>query len=254
MALVWLDVLLVGYIISVRMAGIYGVANRYMVVVTFALAAAGGTIAPQVSRLLSLGRVGDVRHLYQAATGWVMAIGWPISLTLAAFAPLFMRLFGAEFRAGSTALTILALMMLYVTATGNNVVVLVMSGKTSTSLWVGVVTLGLNVGFNLYLIPRLGINGAALAWAVSLLASNAIIAVILFRRMQLHPFGPAFLHVAAASVLLIGLPSLLFRLLLGPHWLALCATAAIGLPTYLYCMWRLRERLELPALSTIFRP
>ena len=162
MALVWLDVLLVGYLISVRMAGIYGVANRYLVVVTFALAAAGGTIGPQVSRLLAKGKVEDVRRLYQTATGWVVAIGWPLSLTLALFAPLFMRLFGAEFRAGATALTILALMMLYVAATGNNMVVLVMSGRTSTSLWVGVVTLALNVGANLYLIPRLGINGAAL--------------------------------------------------------------------------------------------
>jgi O-antigen/teichoic acid export membrane protein len=249
MALVWLDVLLVGYLISVRMAGIYGVANRYLVVVTLALAAAGGTIAPQVSRLLAQGKVADVRRLYQTATGWVMAIGWPLSLTLAVFAPLFMRLFGAEFRVGATALAILALMMLYVSATGNNMVVLVMSGRTSTSLYVGVVTLALNVGANLYLIPRLGINGAALAWALSLFVSNAIITVILYRRLQLHPIGPAFLPVAAASVLLIGLPGLVFRLVLGPHWSALVLTAAIGGCSYLSCLWRFRDRLE---LSTFF--
>jgi O-antigen/teichoic acid export membrane protein len=128
-------------------------------------------------------------------------------------------------------------------------VVLVMSGRTSTSLYVGVVTLALNLGANLYLIPRHGINGAALAWALSLFVSNVIITIILYRRLQLHPIGPAFLPVAAASVLLIGLPGLVFRLLLGPHWSALVLTAAIGGCSYLYCLWRLRERLE---LSTFF--
>ena len=137
MALVWLDVLLVGYLISVRMAGIYGVANRYLVVVTFALAAAGGTIGPQVSRLLAKGKVEDVRRLYQTATGWVVAIGWPLSLTLALFARCSCGCSVRSSAFGATALTILALMMLYVAATGNNMVVLVMSGRTSTSLWVG---------------------------------------------------------------------------------------------------------------------
>ena len=253
MALVWLDVLLVGYIVSLRMAGIYGVANRYLVVVTFALAAVGGTIGPQVSRLLSLGRVHEVRRLYQAATAWVMAIGWPVSLMLALFAPFFMRLFGREFAAGATALTILALMMLYVSATGNNTVLLVMSGKTSTSLYVGVITLAVNVGANLYLIPRLGINGAALAWALSLLVANAIITVILYRRLRLHPLGPAFLPVIASAVLLVGVPGLLFRVAFGTHWPALLATAAVAGSAYLYSLWRLREKMELPALSSALR-
>jgi O-antigen/teichoic acid export membrane protein len=253
MALVWLDVLLVGYIISMRMAGIYGVANRYLVVVTFALAAVGGTIGPQVSRLLSLGRVAEVRRLYQAATAWVMAVAWPLALSLALFSPFFMRLFGREFAEGATALSILALMMLYVSATGNNMVMLVMSGKTSTSLWVGVVTLAINVAANLALIPRLGINGAALAWALSLLVSNGLITVILYRRLRLHPVGPAFLPVMACSVLLVGLPALAFRLAFGTHWAAILATAVVGGGAYAYSLWRLRERLELRALSAALR-
>jgi O-antigen/teichoic acid export membrane protein len=253
MALVWLDVLLVGYIVSLRMAGIYGVANRYLVVVTFALAAAGGTIGPQVSRLLAQDRVEDVRRLYHAATAWVIAIGWPVALVLALFAPFFMRLFGREFAAGATALSILALMMLYVSATGNNMVLLVMSGKTSTSLLVGIMTLAINVGANLLLIPHVGINGAAVAWAISLFVSNATITVILYRRLQLHPFGPAFLPVAASAVLLVGLPALVFRLSFGAHILGLVATAVVGGSAYLFSLWRLRERMELPALSAVFR-
>ena len=244
MALVWLDVLLVGYIVSLRMAGIYGVANRYMVVVTFVLAAAGGTIGPQVSRLLATGRIDEVRRLYQTATSWVVAVAWPISLLLAVFAPAFMRLFGVEFGAGSTALTILALMMLYVSATGNNVVILVMTGRTSTSLGIGVFTLALNLGANLLLIPHLGIDGAAIAWAISLFASNVLINITLYRDLALHPFGPAFAPVALSAVACIGVPGLIVRLCVGADWLTLVLTTVSGGMIYLLILWRLRDRLR----------
>ncbi|MFZ0251670.1 MAG: polysaccharide biosynthesis C-terminal domain-containing protein [Acidimicrobiales bacterium] len=245
MALVWVDVLLVGYIVSLRMAGIYGVANRYMLVVTFALAAVGGTIGPQISRLLSRGRMADVQTLYQTATGWVMAVAWPMALTLAVFSPVFMRLFGVEFAAGDTALTILALMMLYVSATGNNVVVLVMTGLTTTSLWVGIFTITLNVGANLLLIPRFGIDGAAVAWAISLLASNVLINAILYRRFGLHPVGPAFVPVALTATGCIAVPAVLARLVLGAHWSAVLLTAATGGVAYVVLLWRMRDRLAL---------
>ena len=248
MALVWVDVLLVGYIVSMRMAGIYGVANRYLLVVTFALAAAGGTIGPQISRLLAQGRMHDVQRLYQTATGWVMAIAWPAAFMLAAFAPVFMRLFGIEFGAGATALSILALMMLYVSATGNNVVLLVMTGLTKTSLWIGLLTITLNVGANLLLIPRWGIDGAALSWALSLLVSNVLINGTLYRRFGLHPVGPAFVPVAVTAFLCIGAPAAVFRLALGAHWTAVVLTAATGGTVYLVLLWRMRHRLELQEL------
>ena len=138
MTVVWLDVLLVGYFISLRMAGVYGVASRYLVAINFCTFAVGSTIAPQVSRLIALGRIAEFQRLYQTATAWIMAITWPAALLLALFSPFFMRLFGPEFGVGHTALTILALSMLYVAATGNNLGILVVSGRTqqaSGSAW-----------------------------------------------------------------------------------------------------------------------
>jgi O-antigen/teichoic acid export membrane protein len=248
MALVWLDVLLVGYFISLRMAGIYGVASRYLVAITFCLIAVGGTINPQVSRLLSLGRLTEFRRLYQTATGWIMAITWPTALMLAVFSPLLMRLFGREFVVGHTALTILALSMLFVTATGNNLGILIVSGRTATTLWIGMLSLALNIGLNLWLIPRIGINGAAIAWAVSLIVSNSLVSVILYRTYRLHPFGPAFGRVAAAAVLLVGVPALLLRVVVGANALGFLLTAAVGGGAYLLLLWRSRHHLELGEL------
>jgi len=167
---------------------------------------------------------------------------------MAVFSPALMRLFGREFAAGDTTLSILALMMLYVTATGNNVVVLVMSGRSRTSLWIAAVTLALNVGANLVLIPIFGIDGAALAWAVSLLVSNVLINGVLYRRFLLHPFGPAFLPIVCLSLGAIALPAAVLRVALGPHWDAFFLTALLGGPIYAFFLWRIRHRLEIHTL------
>jgi O-antigen/teichoic acid export membrane protein len=251
MTVVWLDVLLVGYFISLRMAGVYGAASRYLVALNFCTVAVGSTIAPQVSRLIALGRLTEFQRLYQTATAWIMAMTWPAALLLAVFASFFMRLFGPEFGVGHTALTILALTMLYVAATGNNLGILVVSGRTTTSLWIGMFTLALNVTLNLILIPRVGINGAAIAWAISLIASNTLISVVLYRAYRLHPFGPAFSRVGLLATCVVGLPALAFRLALGAHIEAVLLSAVAAGGVYLVLLWRNRERLELGNLGAL---
>jgi O-antigen/teichoic acid export membrane protein len=248
MGLIWLDVLLVGYFVSLPMAGVYGVASRYLVIITYTLIAVGGTIAPQVSRLLTLGKLDDFRRLYQTATSWIMAIAWPCALMLAIFSPFLMRIFGKGFVVGHTALTILALTMLFVAATGNNLGILVVSGRTRTSLWIGMLALGLNVGLNLWLIPFIGINGAAIAWAISLVVSNSLISLVLYRSYRLHPFSPAFFRVAATSVLVVGLPALVCRVVLGADLPAFLLTSLAAGGAYLAIMWRARGHLQLGSL------
>ena len=251
MTVVWLDVLLVGYFISLRMAGVYGAASRYLVALNFCTVAVGSTIAPQVSRLIALGRQIEFQRLYQTATAWIMAVTWPAALILAVFSSFFMRLFGPEFGVGHTALTILALTMLYVAATGNNLGILVVSGRTATSLWIGMVTLCLNVALNLVLIPRVGINGAAVAWAISLVVSNTLISLILYRAYSLHPFGPAFSRVALLAVSVVGIPALVLRMTIGAHVGAVLLTAVLAGGLYFVLLWRARVRLELGNLGAL---
>ena len=92
---------------------------------------------------------------------------WPGYLTMAAFAPVLMGLFGAEFKSGATALTILSLALLVLMGTGNNKIVLLMGGKSKWNLAITSVTLTVNVVLDLILIPKIGINGAAIGWAAA---------------------------------------------------------------------------------------
>ena len=253
-SLLWFDVLLVGAILSTREAGVYAAASRYIVGGTFALQALGVATGPQISRLLAERRRDDAASVYQAATTWLIAISWPGYLTMAAFAPVLMGLFGSEFKSGATSLTILSLALLVLMATGNNKIVLLMGGKSTWNLVITSITLTVNVVIDLILIPRIGINGAAIGWAASTVVDNVLTTYVLHRLLGLDPFGRAYPIVVGWSLLCFGGVGLAIRLLLGASVATLVLHLVIATPIFAFIVWRNRTTFQLHSFRTLLRP
>ena len=250
----WLDIVLVGALASTRQAGIYAVASRYVILATFPMVALGFAIAPQVSRLVTGGRLRETARVYQAGTAWLVSLAWPTCLVMAVFAPLFMRLFGREFVAGASSLTVLSLAMLVNTGAGSCGVVLAMAGRTVINLGIAMAAAIVDVGGNFLLIPHIGMRGAALAWAAAMILVNGLTLAVLFRRYRIHPFGQATVRTGLASLACFGLLGVLFRWGLGPTWSALALSIAIGVPAYLALVWRNRADFGLNAFRALTTP
>jgi O-antigen/teichoic acid export membrane protein len=181
-------------------------------------------------------------------TAWLIALVWPIYLTLAMFAPVFARVFGASFAAGSTALMIAALAGLFGLATGPVTGVLLMAGRGGWNLANAVASLALNVSLNVVLIPHLGVTGAGVAAASSLVAFN-LAALIQVRLLEgLTPFGRETFVAAAVTSACFGAISGIVRAALGPTIAGLLAAIGVALPIYCVLIWRLREPLHLEAI------
>lgn len=252
-ALLWLDVLLVGAYESTRAAGVYAVASRYAIVGGLALQAVSLALGPQVSRLLARHQKAEVESVFQAATWWLIAISWPIYMVLAVFSPFMMRIFGHDFTAGATSLTILSLGMLFFIGTGNNKTVLLMSGNTLGNLAITTIQLALNVGLNIVLIPRLGINGAAISWAVTIAVGNILITLVLWFQLRINPFGRGYPLVSLGSALAFGALGLVLRSVLGATGPALALCLVLGTGPYLALLWRRRRMLRLDAFRGMIR-
>ena len=84
---------------------------------------------------------------------------------------------------------ILALAMMIQTVTGNNTVALNMAGRSGANLAIGAIALATNIGMNLWLIPLMGINGAAVVWLVTIVVTQVITSAVLYRSVGLAPFG-----------------------------------------------------------------
>jgi O-antigen/teichoic acid export membrane protein len=248
----WLNTLLVGAFVSLRAAAIYTAATRYILVGSLALLAVINVVGPQISDLLARDAPARARDVYQTATCWLMLLTWPLYLSLALFAPLLLRVFGPGFDTGATALAILCVAMLVSMATGPVDTVLLMAGKSGWNLANTAVALGLNVGLNLVLIPRLGIRGAAIAWAASVVANNVLPLLEVWLLMGLEPFGRGFPLAALLGGLCYGGLGLATRLALGATLGSFVLFGVVATATYAGLCWWLREPLELTALARAF--
>jgi O-antigen/teichoic acid export membrane protein len=247
----WLDIVLVGALASTRQAGIYAVASRYVILATFPMVALGFAIAPQISRLLAAHLIAQTRRVFQAGTAWLVSLAWPACIIMGVFAPILMRLFGTEFIAGGTSLSILSAAMLLNTGAGSCGVVLVMAGRTGINLVIAALGAVIDVGGNFILIPHLGMRGAAIAWAATMVVVNGLTVAYLFRAFALHPFGRATVRVALSSLLCFGLLGVILRAALGASWTALTIAVAVGIPCYLALLWRSRDELGLHAFKAL---
>jgi O-antigen/teichoic acid export membrane protein len=246
--IIWLDLLLVAALGSERDAGIYNAASRLVAAGTFALQAVLIVIGPQVSELLARREHQRVQSIYQLSSAWLTALSFPFYVAAAAFAPLLLAAFGPGFEAGATAVAILSLAMLFDMATGPVQTVLLMAGKSSWNLLSMAAALVVNVALNLLLIPPLGIEGAAIAWVVTIVVQNAIPLVQLWLVLGLHPFSRSLAAAALGSLVCFGLPALIATSLLGQTISALLLFAPLALAAYAGFLVRFRSALALDAV------
>jgi O-antigen/teichoic acid export membrane protein len=132
-----------------------------------------------------------VTRTYRTATAWVILAAWPFYFVCAWTATYWLEVFGHGYDSATAVVVILGASMLLATGCGMVSAVLVMGGRTRDNLVNTVVALVLNVGIDLILIPRIGIRGAAIGWAVSIAANNLMPLSQIWRQFGMQPVGPA---------------------------------------------------------------
>jgi polysaccharide biosynthesis protein PslJ len=252
--ILWLDILIVGAIASAYQAGIYSAVSKLAIVGTFALEGNRLAIAPQLSALLARHENLRAARLYQSATRWLILASWPLYLVFAVFPAVVLGIFGPRYVAGASALAVLSLAMLVNLGTGNVTVVLLMGGRSTWSALNAGAALIVNIGLNLLLVPRIGILGAAIAWAASIIVDNVTAMIEIRWVLGLAPFGPGYWHAATATLTCFGLTGVVARLALGQTLPALGAAAVAGLGAFAVTLYLGREKLQVTGLGAALIP
>jgi O-antigen/teichoic acid export membrane protein len=251
----YVDVLIVGALGSTKTAAIYAAISRLYVVANYGLLGLRTAVGPQFSELITLRRIDRLQTVYGVSTAWAGLLCWPVYTVFLVYAPVAARVFGHDYAEGSTALAILAVGGLVNVGTGGVVLLLLMSGHSTLNLINTAVALVLNVAFNLILVPRYSLNGAALAWAASIIATNVATVLEVRLLIGVKPFGRGYVGVAAACAFTFGLIGAILRIALGATWVSLVASIMISVPLYVAALWFARGNLELGAArDAIGRP
>lgn len=214
--LLWADTILLGILRGPSDVGLYQVATRLTLLVTTVIAPIGNAFAPRIADLYRRGEHEMLHRAYTAVTSWIFRLALPAAVMLIVFARPLLALFGPEFVAGAQVTVVLTLGQLINASTGPCGLMLVMSGRPSIQMVANAFTLALNVGLNLYLIPRYGVVGAASAWAVSIATINIVRVVAVWVTLHMLPLELALAKGCAAAVVAFGSALLVRHFVVGP--------------------------------------
>lgn len=249
----WVGTLMVGSLMDTAHASIYTASTRYLVAGSVVNMAIIQVIGPKLSELLGSGARQRAMDVYQVATSWLVLMAWPMYLGLAVFAPLLLKVFKPQYVAGASSLEILAVTMLVATGIGPVDMVLLMGGRSFWNLFNVIVALTVNIALSLLLVPRIGIAGAAIAWAGSIVVNNVLPLAEVRAFLKVHPFGRGFPVAAGGALACYGVFGMLLRLTVGPTIPAFVVWAVAATAAYAALLWRFRDRVELELLGGSLR-
>jgi O-antigen/teichoic acid export membrane protein len=244
----WIDVILVGALASPEEAGIYAVVTRCARAGEVIQQAARIAVGPQISGALARGALDEAREIYGLVTAAMIWLAWPFFILMGIFGDALLSLFGRGFDDGAASLATLSLAMGLATAAGTVQTILLMGGRSTWQLADKSLALAVNIVLDLVLIPVWGIEGAAVAWAVTIVVDTAVVVYQVQRLMDVRPRLHHLVVAATLSVGLVGTGAGVSRLLLGSSVTILLGTLGVLVVVYLAASWPLRHRLGLTAL------
>ena len=254
MAIQRMDIILIAALRSPKEAAIYTAATRFVALGQFGTQAIQQVLQPKFTALLASHEDESLKNVYQISAAWSMAVAWPMYVVVFAAPAVYLGVFGHEYvDQGVSVVLLMSIAMLFAVATGAVDTLLLMSGRSALSLFNSLLALALDMGFCLLLIPPMGITGAALAWAISVVARCTLAVVQVRVTMSLASFGPAGLIVALANILCFAAPLMVLSMVVDLNVLTLLLALVPCTLAYLGVLWLGRERLMLSVLRGLVR-
>jgi O-antigen/teichoic acid export membrane protein len=196
---VWIDVLILGFLVAPEQASLYFAAQRSLSLAAFVqygfmlVAARGFSLS-----LASADRAGLQARITRStnATFWLTIPS--VALTLVAGYPL-LHLFGPAFVAAYPCLALLGLAYVIRGATGQAAELLVVQGRYRLSLLIVSISVATCILLMLLLVPLWGINGAAAAMVLVQLLRLAVVTFLVHRQTGYWVLVRPFTRVADAG-------------------------------------------------------
>jgi O-antigen/teichoic acid export membrane protein len=220
-----------GSLTSLEASAVFVAAKRLAQIPGSVINSMNQVYSPMASALYLQGNRQELRTLFTSIAKWSFTLGLPIFLLLAIFPAEIMSLFGQEFRTGATALVLLAVGMLFQFGTGPVTVTLVVIGRPRLALIDYLAVIATEVGLALWLIPRYGVVGAAIAAVAGKAINNVVPLIQVYRAERLQPYQrdywkPICAGIAAALLAKLAVTAMAIEGVLEPV-IAGCVVAVV---------------------------
>lgn len=177
------DILFLGYFENSNNVGIYRVVTQITSVNTTFLIILSVVLSPYVSSLYASHKVKELKNMVYKSTKLLFLSTTPLFILVFIFSKDILLFFGENYVTGYTSLLVLCFCQFLFAISGFVELLLNMTGHHNEFGKVTFFTAILNIGLNFILIPNFGILGAALATGTSIVLTNFLALLIVYRKL-----------------------------------------------------------------------
>lgn len=184
----WADRIFLGIYSNPESVGVYSISMKIAMLVSFVLVAVNSSSSAKFAEFYQSNNIMALSNYSVKATNIMAVISFPILIFLIIFSEEILHVFGFDFISGAMALIILCVGQFINVATGSVGQILVMTNREKLlrkSIIIGMLT---NLFLNFLLVPKYGINGAAIATSFSWTISNVVAFYYVKKELRFNAF------------------------------------------------------------------
>ena len=187
-----IDTLMLGVYRDIGLVGIFGVAFKLSVITNFVIGALKTITMPKISELFWQNDMNELDKVIQYTNRVVFVFSLVVCVVLLLFPEFILALVNPEFTLGATTLRIFAITQLLNAGSGMVAAFLNMTGNQTFFTKLIIAATALNFILNMLLIPKYGMEGAALGTLVSVIGWNITGVIYIKRKYNINTFYNPF--------------------------------------------------------------
>lgn len=240
MMAVWINPILIGFYLPSSQVGVYQALSQIPIAFSIILRAVNTIFSPFIASLYHAHEIERLQSLFRVTTKWTISLCLPIFIICCFTAEsLITVVFGEVYAVESNVLIVLVISQMINVATGSVGFILIMSGFQREWFAFSAVAFVINLLLCTWLIPLIGVMGAAIATLFTISFLNLAGLFRIRQKIGISPYDRRHLKALAAGALaaLALLP--LTYLEIQSAWLDLLTVSAVTIIIYVAAMWRL---------------
>jgi len=191
----WTDKLMLGSMSTSEEVGIYHTAFKLSMFAAVALMSINSIASPKFAEMYAKNDMKGLRKIVRQSTKMIFWTSVPLVIIFFMFPEFLLGLFGEEFKVGVNAFILLSCGKLFSSFSGSVGNILQMTGNQNILAKILLFAAILNIVLNLYLIPKYGIDGAALASVISIVAWNSGMILAVKKKLGFYTFYIPFMKL-----------------------------------------------------------
>lgn len=198
----WTDTLMIGYFLDEVKVGIYNAASPIAGLISIVGASTLGMYIPVITSHFTENATKKMKDTYVTITRWIFLISFPmLNILLLESKNILLVLFGAQYLEANLVLIIIGSTFFINGLLGPGRLILTSIGKTKYQMVNNIISLIANILLNIYLIPKYGITGAAIATGLSLIIRVLLTIIEVIYVLKIHPIDLKLIKLALVSTL-----------------------------------------------------